>query len=618
MAGYTRQSIADIVNGLDITAPPLTAEFNQIDAAFHGTTGHAHDGSTGNGPKISLTSGVQGYLPAANGGLGGINKIDATVAPVATNDNLQGYVPGSVWINMTNGRCYRCVGNATNAAVWREEILVISGNQITPIATGTVDLGTSAIRFKDAYIGSLNTTGAATVGGNLAVTGTSTFTGSTSHSAITVSGTSTLGTTTISGGTINNATVGATTASTVRGTNITATTGFSGPLTGAVTGNVTGNLTGNVTGDVTGNLSGNVTAATGTSTFQELTVNGSLNMNAGTTATVTGLSAPVNATDAATKSYVDTSISNLVATAPATLDTLNELAVALGNDASFATNVTTSIGTKLTKAGDTMTGALAMGTNKITGLGTPTAAADAATKAYVDTADGLQLNLTGGTMTGAIAMGTNKITGLGTPTLATDAVNKSYSDTLFGSTSAAATSAAAAATSATNAATSATAAGTSATNASSSATAAAASATSASTSATAASTSATNASASATAAAASAASNNPATLVNRTSGTGSAIVPTGTAAQRDVSPAAGYFRFNADIGKFEGYNGTAWGSVGGGATGGGADEVFIQNGKTVTTNYTIPSTRNAMSVGPVTVSAGITVTVSSDARYVVI
>ena len=50
----------------------------------------------------------------------------------------------------------------------------------------------------------------------------------------------------------------------------------------------------------------------------------------------------------ALKTYVDTSISNLVASAPATLDTLNELALALGSDANFSTTVTTLIGTKAT------------------------------------------------------------------------------------------------------------------------------------------------------------------------------------------------------------------------------------------------------------------------------
>lgn len=107
-------------------------------------------------------------------------------------------------------------------------------------------------------------------------------------------------------------------------------------------------------------------------------------------------------------------------------------------------------------------------------------------------------------------------------------------------------------------------------------------------------------------------------VVEETGATGSAEIPTGTTAQRDVSPATGYFRFNTTLGKFEGYNGTLWGSVGGGATGGGADAVFIENDQTVTANYTIPATKNAMSTGPVTVADGVTVTVSSGARYVVI
>lgn len=106
--------------------------------------------------------------------------------------------------------------------------------------------------------------------------------------------------------------------------------------------------------------------------------------------------------------------------------------------------------------------------------------------------------------------------------------------------------------------------------------------------------------------------------VAKTSDTGSAEIPTGTEAQRDGSPSAGYFRFNSDVSKFEGYNGTSWGSVGGGATGGGADEVFIQNSQTVTTSYTIPADKNAMSTGPIEIDSGAIVTVSTGARWVVI
>jgi len=280
----------------------------------------------------------------------------------------------------------------------------------------------------------------------------------------------------INGGTIDGTQLGASVASTVVGTTVTATN-FVGPIAGAVTGNVTGNTAGVHTGAVTGNVTGNVTANTGTSAFNHVTIAGSLDMDAGTSATITGLSNPVQNSDAATKAYVDTSIANVIDNAPAALDTLNELAAAMGDDASFSTTVTNSIATKLPKSGGTMTGILAMGTNKITGLGTPSAGTDAVNKAYVDAggSGGNKLNLSGGTMSGVIAMGANKITGVSNPTQAQDASTKGYTDTLFGSTAAAATSAAAANTSAGNAATSATNSGSSATASANSATAAAAS-----------------------------------------------------------------------------------------------------------------------------------------------
>lgn len=102
-----------------------------------------------------------------------------------------------------------------------------------------------------------------------------------------------------------------------------------------------------------------------------------------------------------------------------------------------------------------------------------------------------------------------------------------------------------------------------------------------------------------------------------TAATGSARLPSGTTAQRDVSPAAGFFRFNSTLSRFEGYNGASWGSVGG-ATGGGSDDVFYENGQTVNTNYTISTNKNAMSAGPITVASGITVTVPSGSTWVVV
>lgn len=75
---------------------------------------------------------------------------------------------------------------------------------------------------------------------------------------------------------------------------------------------------------------------------------------------------------------IATAVSDLVDGAPALLDTLNELAAAINDDASFSTTITTSIGEKVAKSGDTMTGALVLS-------GAPTLDAHAATKAYVDT-----------------------------------------------------------------------------------------------------------------------------------------------------------------------------------------------------------------------------------------
>lgn len=89
----------------------------------------------------------------------------------------------------------------------------------------------------------------------------------------------------------------------------------------------------------------------------------------------------------------------------------------------------------LPKIGGTMSGAIAMGTSKITGLGEPTLAQDASTKNYTDTQVATRLNITGGSLTGALSMSTNKITNLGTPTTSTDAATKAYVDSTAGSSS---------------------------------------------------------------------------------------------------------------------------------------------------------------------------------------
>jgi hypothetical protein len=104
----------------------------------------------------------------------------------------------------------------------------------------------------------------------------------------------------------------------------------------------------------------------------------------------------------------------------------------------------------------------------------------------------------------------------------------------------------------------------------------------------------------------------------KTSATGSSGLPSGTTAQRDGTPASGYIRFNSDNVKFEGYNGTAWTNVGGGATGGGSDAVFIENGQTVTTDYTITTNYNAGTFGPVQINSGVTVTIPTGSTWTVV
>ena len=101
-------------------------------------------------------------------------------------------------------------------------------------------------------------------------------------------------------------------------------------------------------------------------------------------------------------------------------------------------------------------------------------------------------------------------------------------------------------------------------------------------------------------------------------GTGFMLIPKGTTAQRPVSPVNGEIRYNTTTNQFEGYQGGEWGQLGGGATGGGGDEVFVENGVTVTTNYTLSTGKNAESVGPITVNSGITVTIPSTQRWVIL
>ena len=102
------------------------------------------------------------------------------------------------------------------------------------------------------------------------------------------------------------------------------------------------------------------------------------------------------------------------------------------------------------------------------------------------------------------------------------------------------------------------------------------------------------------------------------SGTGTLDLPVGTTAQRPGTPNNGMIRYNSTLSRYEGYSGSAWSQIGGGATGGGTDQVFYTNDQSVSTDFTLSGSLNAMSAGPISIASGVTVTVSSGATWTVV
>ena len=100
-------------------------------------------------------------------------------------------------------------------------------------------------------------------------------------------------------------------------------------------------------------------------------------------------------------------------------------------------------------------------------------------------------------------------------------------------------------------------------------------------------------------------------------------LPVGTTANQPATPAVGMVRYNTTNNEFEGYSGSpaSWQALGGMPTGGGNDKIFYLNSQIVTTNYSIPTTpvlKNGMSAGPITINAGITVTVPAGQSWSIV
>lgn len=91
-------------------------------------------------------------------------------------------------------------------------------------------------------------------------------------------------------------------------------------------------------------------------------------------------------------------------------------------------------------------------------------------------------------------------------------------------------------------------------------------------------------------------------------GTTGETFPTWTTATRPATPSTGQTGFNTTLGVLETYNGVLW----------SPDSPIILNGKTLTASYTIPSNYGALSVGPVTLANGVSITVSANSKYVVL
>ncbi len=129
------------------------------------------------------------------------------------------------------------------------------------------------------------------------------------------------------------------------------------------------------------------------------------------TPTATTASAGDNSTQIATTAYADTAVANLVASAPAALNTLDELAAALGDDENFATTITTSIGLKAPLASPTFTGTPTLPTGTIATTQTAANSTTAvATTAFVTTANNLKANLASPTFTGTVTLPSGTVT----------------------------------------------------------------------------------------------------------------------------------------------------------------------------------------------------------------
>lgn len=341
MAGYTRQDTANnIANGNVIDADDFDAEYNAIEGAFNNTSGHTHDGTSGEGAPITKVGPAQDLIVSGVAVMPkSTNTLDLGSASVQYKD---AYFDGTV-----NTDVLTVDGTATVASTLGVTGVTTLGNNLNVAGAAGVDgdfdvnttkFTVNATTGNTAVAGTLGVTGATTLSSTLGVTGTTNL-----GSALNVTGATGIdgnfdvatnkftvdsqsGNTNVAGvlavtGNINGSsglnvtgnagidgnfdiatnkfTVSSTTGNTVVGGTLavtgasTLTGAVSAPagVTGNVAGNVTGNVVGNVTGNVTGNITGNVTS-TGANTMASLTTTGDVVV--GGNLTVSGTTTTVN------------------------------------------------------------------------------------------------------------------------------------------------------------------------------------------------------------------------------------------------------------------------------------------------------------------------------------
>jgi hypothetical protein len=305
----------------------------------------------------NLTLPVNGDILNSNG----TSIVNKSGSSVVFTGNLTGNVTGNVTGNLTGNLTGNVTGNVTGN---------LTGNVTGNINRVTITQPTHSATLTLADNSTFITSGAYTT--TITSTNTTNVTLPTSGTLATIGGSESLTGKTYNGLTVST-TTGTLTISNSKTLSVSNTLTFTGTDSSSVafgTGGTvayTANKLNVFASTSSSELAGIISDETGT---------GSLVFSASPTFTGTPLAPTASAgtctTQIATTAYVRQEVANLVASAPTALDTLNELATALGNDASFSTTVTTALGTKAPINNPTFTGTVGGITATMVGLGNVT------------------------------------------------------------------------------------------------------------------------------------------------------------------------------------------------------------------------------------------------------